>query len=201
MTDADILSQIQLALVEPADGGITVPSGLWTPAELQDALDNGKQFVRVGAVPFLTRVTLITVPNQIRYDLPQDWVATQRVVWHGANGSKMDLGRDSTWSADYMDPYWPMNAEGRPEIYNDTITPMPQLQVMPPAQDNGVLEVTYLSAGTTLTDLLIPIAKWRAIALLLGKDGRGQDLPRAKLANDLATQGLKVLNVFLKGWR
>ena len=201
MTDAQILSQMQLALVEPADGGVTIPSGLWTPAEFQDALDNGKQFVRVGAAPFLTRVTLVTVPNQTRYALPQDWVATQRVVWHGSDGSKMDLGRDSTWSADYMAPLWPLQSQGRPEIYNDTITPMPQLQVMPPSQNNGVLEVTYLSAGTTVPELLVPIAKWRAIALLLGKDGRGQDLPRAKVANDLATQGLKVLNVFLKGWR
>jgi len=64
-----------------------------------------------------------------------------------------------------------------------------------------VIELTYLSADTTITDLLVPIAKWRAIAILLAKDGRGQDLPRAKQANDLANQGLSALNIFLKGWR
>ena len=200
MTDAEILSQMQTILIEPPDGGVTIPSGLWTPDEFLDALDNGKQYVRVGATPFFERVTLVTVPNQTRYALPQDWVATYRVVWHGSDGSKIDLGRDSTWSADYLDPYWTMTAESRPEIYNDSLTPVPQIQVMPPCQDNGVLEVTYLSTSTVLPDLLIPIAKWRAIAILLAKDGRGQDLPRAKMANDLVAQGLAALNVFLKGW-
>lgn len=201
MTDADILSQIQTCLVENPDGGVTMPSGLWTPDELLDALDNGKQFVRVGARPFLTRTTLVTVPNQIRYPLPQDWVATQRVVWHDADGNKMDLTRDSTWSADYLDAGWAQHSESRPQMYNDSLSPMPSLQVMPPAFDNGVIELTYLSAETTVTDLLVPIAKWRAIAILLAKDGRGQDLPRAKMANDLANQGLAALNIFLKGWR
>jgi hypothetical protein len=201
MTDAEILTQIQRVLVETADGGLTVSSGLWTPAELQDALNNGKQYVRTETVPFLERVTLPAVPNQIRYALPQDWVATQRVVWHSADGSKMDLPRDSTWSMDYMEADWPVVAQGRPQVYTDTITPMPQIQVMPPSRDNGVLEVLYLSTSTVLPDLMIPIAKWRAVAILLAKDGRGQDLPRAKKANDLAEQGVQALNIFLKGWR
>ena len=201
MTDAELLSQIQTILIEPPDGGVTVPSGLWTAAELRDALHNGKQFVRVECAPFFERVTLTTVPNQIRYPLPQDWVATQRVVWHSPDGDKIDLGRDSTWSADYMEADWPMSQQGRPQIYTDTITPMPSLQVMPPARDAGVLEVLYLSTSTVLPDLLVPIAKWRAVAILLAKDGRGQDLPRAKKANDLAEQGIQALNIFLKGWR
>jgi hypothetical protein len=209
MTDQEVLTQIQYALVEPPDGGVTVASGLWTPAELQDAITNAQQWVFQEAHPQLKRTTLVTVPNQQRYALPQDWFATQRVVWHDPTGYKIDLGRDASWSADQLTPYWPVQSEVRPQIYNDSETPMPQLMVMPAALDTGVLELTYVPVPPTLSntgitwllpDVLIPMAKWKAIAILLAKDGRGQDLPRAKQANDLAEQGMAALHIFLKGW-
>lgn len=207
MTLAEVLSQIQYALVETVDGGVTVSSGLWTVAELRDAVDNAQQWVVAEATPIFYRATLVTVPNETRYPLPQDWIATRRVVWASADGrTKVDLSRDSSWSADYLTPFWPTHMQQRPQIYSDVDGVMPELQVMPAAIDNGVLEVTYVpvtpipSSTWTIPDMLIPMAKWKAIAYLLAKDGRGQDLPRAAVADALAMQGMAALKIFLKGW-
>lgn len=209
MTDQDVLTEIQFALVESPDGGATVSSGLWTPTELQDAINDAQQWVMSEGRPLFQQVTLNTIPNVLRYNLPQDWMMTQRVSWESASGRKHELARDTSWSPDYAEPEWTITPPERPLTYNDSETPLPQLQVMPQASDNGILEVTYVPVPPTLSntgvswfipDICIPMAKWRAIAILLAKDGRGQDEPRAKAANDLAEQGLEALKVFLSGW-
>ena len=208
-TDQEILTRIQYQLVETPDGGATMSSGLWTVAELISAINNAQQWVTVEAAPLFTRTNLNAVPNEPRYPLPQDWLMTERVVWHDADGGKMDLPRDSSWSLDNLDNSWPYNLTPRPLTYTDYDAPMPMLQVMPAASDNGTLELTYVSVPTnlsntgvlwTLPDFLVPMAMWKAIAILLAKDGRGQDLGRADAANKRSEEGLAALKILLKGW-
>lgn len=209
MTDQDILSQMQRALLETANGGTAMTSDLWTTAELVDAINAAQLWVVREGQPLYARETLITVPNQARYDLPQDWLVTRRVSWETSEGDRLDLPRDSSWSSDYLDADWTYERQAMPLTYTDYDTPMPQIQVMPAAFDTGLLHLLFVEAPATLSnsgiawtipDLLVPMAKWKALAILLAKDGRGQDLPRAELANTLAEQGMAALRAFLLNW-
>lgn len=209
MTDQDILTQLQYVLIETPDGGLTVSSGLWSPQELQDALNSAQQWMMREVWPVVTRTTLVTIPNQSRHDLPQDWMETIRVAFMEADGDMASLGRDSTWSADYLQPDWTYNLGTHPLIYSDAGTPVPQLQIMPASSDNGLVDVWYAAVPPTLSntgvawalpDYFVYPCKWKALAILWGKDGRGQDLPRAQAALTRANEGLEAAKIMVGGW-
>lgn len=209
MTDQQILTEVQYALIESPDGGLTVSSGLWTPDELQDAINAAQQWMIREVWPVVTRTTIPTVPNQSRHPLPQTWIETIRVGFTDADGDSASLGRDSTWSADYLDPAWTYTMSSRPLAYSDAGTPVPQLQLMPAASDNGLIDVWYAALPTELSntgvawaipDYLVYPCKWKALAILLAKDGRGQDLPRAQAALARAMEGLEAAKIMVGGW-
>lgn len=210
MTDLDTLTEIKYHLIEDNPTvATTIPSLLWTIDEVVEALTTAQDWVLRQAGPRLTRATLVTLPNLNRYMLPQDWVVSARVSWEQADHSFRELPRDSSWSADYLDYTWTTTMTAAPTIYTDTDSPIPSLQVMPAAYDNGLLHILYVALGTPLTgtgvswtlpDLLVPMAKWKALAILLAKDGRGQDVPRATVALQRATEGMTALSLFLNGW-
>lgn len=209
MTDQDILTQIQYVLIETPNGGTTVSSDLWTTTELIEAINAAQQWMMREIWPVVTRITLNTTPNQRHHDLPNDWVETIRVAFIDADGDSASLGRDSTWSADYMDHNWTYDMASRPLIYSDAGTPVPQIQVMPSGFDNGVLDVWYAAVPTllsntgvawTLPDYLIYPCKWKALAILWAKQGRGQDLPRAQAALARASEGLEAARILVGGW-
>lgn len=208
-TDRDVLTRIQYLLIETPNGGVTVSSGLWTTAEFIDAINTAQEWVLREARPLFRRVTLNTIPNQPRYALPQDWLMTRRVAWEKASGVFTDLPRDSAWSADQLESAWTYDFAPQPVVYTDAETPEPSLQVMPASSDNGLLHITYVpdpnnlsNTGVlwTIPDVLIPMAMWKAVAILLAKDGRGQDLPRADLAHKRALEGLSAVQLMLNGW-
>lgn len=209
MTDQDILTQIQYVLIETPDGGATVSSGLWTTTELTEAINAAQQWMMREVWPLVTRTTLVTIPNQQRHDLPTDWMETIRVGYIEADGDSASLARDSSWSADYLDHAWTYTMQPRPLAYSDAGTPIPQLQVFPAASDNGVLDVWYAAVPPTLSnngvvwalpDYFIYPCKWKALAILWAKDGRGQDLPRAQAALARADEGLEAAKILVGGW-
>lgn len=209
-TDRDTLTQIQYALIETPDGGATVSSGLWTTTELINAINTAQQWVTTIASPVFARTSVVTIPNQSRYELPQDWLITKRVSWTRPDGTITQLVRDTSWSADAMHADWSYNlSTAAPLVYTDFDPPFVQIQVMPASQDAGILSLLYVQLPAllsnsginwTIPDIAVPMAKWRAIAVLLAKDGRGQDLPRAQMAQALADQGMAALQLLLKGW-
>lgn len=209
-TDTQILTEMQYSLVEPPDGGLTVQSGLWSVTELTDAINTAQQWLTRELWPVVSIAVLNTVPNQLRHDLPQTWLETIRVAWQEPDGTIASLGRDSSWSSDYLDEDWTYTMSPKPLTYNDSETPVPSLQVMPTASDAGLLHIWYAALPTalsntgvawTIPDPLVPTAKWAALAQLLGKDGRGQDLPRAQAAQARAQEGLELAKLALGGWR
>lgn len=208
-TDQDILTQIQFALIEVPDGGVTVSSGLWSTTELTDAINTAQDWLMRELWPVISMQVLVTVPNLGRYALPQDWMQTNRVAWQQPDGTTASLYRDSSWSSDALDHTWAYDLSPEPLAYTDQETPMPQLQVMPAASDAGLIHLWYTALPTrlsntgvawTLPDALVPVAKWKALSILLGKDGRGQDLPRSAAADQRATEGLTIALLMTQGW-
>lgn len=209
MTDQDILTQLQYVLIETPDGGATVSSGLWTTTELMEAINTAQQWMIREVWPTVTRDTLVTVPNQSRHDLPNDWMETIRVLFTDADGDSASLGRDSTWSSDYLSHDWTHHMASRPLTYSDAGTPIPQLQLMPAALDNGLIDLWYAAVPPALRntgvpwvipDYLVYPCKWKALAILWAKQGRGQDLPRAQAALARANEGLEAAKIMVGGW-
>lgn len=209
-TDQTVLTELQYALIETPNGGASISSGLWTVTEFIDAINTAQDWITRELWPVVATTTLNTVPNQPRHDLPQDWMETLRVAWQEPDGTIASLGRDSSWSSDYLDEDWTYNMSPKPLTYTDSETPIPQLQVMPTASDAGLLVVWYGAVPTrlsnsgvawTIPDPLVPVAKWYALATLLGKDGRAHDGPRAAAALQRANEGLELARLLLGGFR
>lgn len=210
MTDTDALNILQYRLIETVDGGATVSSGLWTPLELRDALNTAQQWVIREVWPLVSDTVLNTVPNVQRYPLPQTWMETIRVAWEESDGTIVSLGRDSSWSADYLEEDWTYKLAPRPQIYSDSDAPVPTVQVMPSSYDNGVLHVWSADVPPALDGsgvawviptCWVPMCIWKATAILLGKLGRAQDGPRARDAEQRAMEGLEAARVMVGGWR
>jgi hypothetical protein len=188
VTDQQVLDELQYAVIEAPNHGASWPSGLWAVAEITEYLNEAQfQFLKAtNAVQ--RRATLVTTPNVHRQPLPADWIATTRVAWTSPTGAISELPRASEAELDYAAATWGHETAARPEVYTDAETPSLQIEVAPAAWDGGILTILYTALSATLSntgivltvpDECAPAIKWKVLALMLGKAGRGQDLVRA----------------------
>jgi hypothetical protein len=210
VTDQNVLGEIQGLLVETNDGGLTWGSGMWTPTEVINYLNQRQfQFLKETAL-LMSRATLATNPNVTRQPLPTDWITTQRVVWQDANGVFTEVPRGDGWEADHGLLDWPYNLQsGPPKLYTDGEVPNLELEIFPAVLGSGVLQILYVNLSATLSnsgvaftvpDEWTPCIKWGVIADMLGKVGRGYDPNRAKYAESRYQEGVEAAKVALRGW-
>lgn len=206
--DTNILSEIQAHLVETVDAGATVSSGLWTVAEFIAAIDQAHLWLIRESMLLLTETEIDPVVSGTqRVTLPSDWLITKRVSWADSTIVK-ELPRDSAWSATQLQLNWETTS-GSPMAYNDYETPLLQLELLPPPSTSGRVPIVYVPRPTALSNSGIPLAvpdacahivKWKAISLLFSKEGRGRDVERAALAQQLADQGLMAITSLMRGY-
>lgn len=208
MIDQALYAEIQIALLEPANGGATYPSGLWTPDEVVACANQrqGELLKKCGIV--VAQAALPVVAGQSRVTLPEDWQRTTRVVWAGADGRVRALGRDDTWSADTGLSTWG-TATGMPLVYMDEEAPTLTIQIAPAPDVAGTLTVFYLPLGApldrsgvelTVPDELAAGLKYGILADLLRKDGRGRDVGRAAYAELRFGLEADLARLILRGW-
>lgn len=208
-TDQEILSECQLALLEPADGGATFPSGLWTPAEvLATANEVQHQFLKdTGCL--LTPAFIPGVPAVKRYDLPADWIQTGDVAWEDAEGNILGLPKGDDVEADLGVPEWETQSQPTPKLWTDASQPTLQIQIMPASNDLGRLWLLYVALGTTLTGLGVPLTvpenatpyvKWGILGKLLRKVGRAMDVEKAEYCEFRYQEGVAGVGALLAGW-
>lgn len=203
------MGEIQDHLLEPFDLGLTWPSGLWTLAQVINAVQDAQnEFLRDTCV-FLTPAVVVVLGHTHRGTLPPDWIATQDVVWHGADGKITEVPRSDDVEADNARSDWELNAVPVPEMYTDASQPTLQIQLMPAPALPGQLEILYVALGATLTglgvtlttpDCCTPAVKWRAIGILLETVGRAQDAEGASYCRQRYQEGVAGIQALLKGW-
>jgi hypothetical protein len=210
--DTAILSQMQAHLVETVDGGVSVSSGLWTVAEWVEALDQAQLWLVRETMAITNYAELDPAsPSLHRIPLPSDWLITRRVVWWGSsNATSKELPRGSVWSASLLASDWETTDSLSPMAYSDFETQQLILELLPASSDaTGYALITYIprtpalsNSGVAISfpDACTPTIKWRALAILLGKEGRGMDLARAGLAQQFADEGKMALVALMKGW-
>ena len=207
-TDQAVHTEIQHALVETVDAGVSYASGIWTVQEVADALIRWQNRLLRETGVVVSRTTLMLIPNTPRAVLPQAWMATRRVAWQRPTGAYVPLWRMSWQEADTGRYSWAFNMSPTPYGYlePEDVTPPLLLHFVPDAQDTGIPQLWYLATGSVLSntgvlftvpDELVATVKWGALSDLLRKEGRGYDPERATACEARYTEGraLAVLNL------
>jgi len=207
--DTEVLDELQQHLLEGVDSGVTVQSGLWTPAELLDALNDRQVRFLEDTLLLVSPATLLTTPNVLRHDYPSDWICSYDVAYRNADNEWNELAKADGYEADNSSAFeWPIEL-GPPLLYTDGELPTLQIQIMPASLDAGVIYILYTAnpteltgAGTAFTvpDEFVPAVKWGALADLLGKVGRGADPERSQYCESRYQEGVAAAAITLSGW-
>ncbi len=208
-TDQQVLEQCQYVMIEAPDLGQTWGSGLWTLTEVVRYLNQRQnRFLKDTHV----QIGIADIPvtaGQSTFNLPDDWIATVRVVFRGVDGSTVkELMRSDTWEADYGDPDWTVN-QGTPNLYMDADQPVLTMRVADIPDQDGLLQVHYIPLGALLTgggelmtlpDEYIPSLKYGVLADMFSKVGRQQDATRAEYCASRYMLGIEIAKMLLLGW-
>ena len=206
VTDTDLLTEIQLALQEDA----TVSNGLWTLSEVRGYF-NQRQYRFLKETGILAAWAVIPwVPQETTQPLPADWIATLAVLWQDlATGVYSPLPPSDTWELDHVDVTGASTPAPLPLAYRDGTLETLTIAVGPAPAAPGALELIYVGLsdlldglGTyfTIPDEWVPYIKYGVYADMLGKDGRGQDVLRARYAEVRYQEGLALATALLGGF-
>jgi hypothetical protein len=209
MTDTDLLSDIQTVLMEAPDGGLTYPSGLWTPEEILHRLnERGNRFLTTTHCVVVEGAPIPVSAGQSRVALPQDWLATLSLYWYGQDGVTRELSRVDSFEMDHGDPTWEYT-RGVPRTYQDYDAPVLVVAIGPVPAVNGVLVPLYVAQGfpmdgtgnpLTVPEVSYTALKYGTLADAFGKDGRGADPTRATYCEMRYALDQQIANIILLGW-
>jgi hypothetical protein len=207
VTDLDQLQEVQLVLQE--DG--TFSNGLWSLAEVLGYF-NQRQYRFLLETKILAAIqTIQWIPGVEQMPLPDDWIATISVNWHDeATEETFPLPRTDRFEMDRLlgptvtiTPALPMGF--REEDTTETLT----IAVSPAPASTGNLSLLYVSLSELLDgtgqifdipDDFVPYIKYGVYADMLGKTGRGQDLLRARYAEQRFQEGVVLTQSLMEGW-
>lgn len=209
MIDQELLSEIQLALLEPSDGGQSWPSEVWTRDEALEALNSAIRTL-LRETHLTTLRTEIAVPaGTLSIALPIDWLATATVVWRDtATGVRRPIGPVDAFESDLALPGWETTT-GTPIGIVDLDSATLTFRLAPTPDVDGTLELLYIPRpdpvngnGQTLPipDAFLSAEKYGALGWLLRKVGRLQDPERAAYCEDRYELTRIAAEIILGGW-
>lgn len=190
MLDRDLLTELQLALIEPPDGGDTWPSLVWTRDEVLDALNAGVRALARDTHLDVARIELPVAAGTLSLALPSDWLATAALVWRDTlTQVRTPLGPVDSFEGDLAAPGWE-TTRGLPLGYADLDQATLTLRLVPTPAAAGTVELLYIRVPPLVTALApgaaLPLAdeftsgvKYSALGTLLRKVGRLIDPERA----------------------
>jgi len=207
ITDTDQLSEIQAVLQEDA----AFSNGLWTLPEVLGYF-NQRQYRFLFETKMLAALgTIVWIPGQEQMPLPVDWITTIAATWHDyATDEVIPLPRADSFEMDRLLGPTVVVTDALPQAFReedttDTLT----IAVTPPPKASGALGLLYVSLSDVLDGLgtlfnvpddWVPYLKYGVYADMLGKTGRGQDLLRARYAEQRYQEGIVLAQSLLQGW-
>lgn len=209
MTDQELLSELQYALLEPPDGGQSWPSEVWTREEVVGNLNSNIWGWLRDTHAIVTRVELPQLAASLGVvTLPADWLATASAVWRTAGGVRTPLGPVDRFEGDLALPTWE-DTPGTPLALNDFEGDTLTAQLVPIPDADGTLELLYVARPTTVNGAgaTLPIpeefcsgVKYGTLAMLLRKVGRLVDPERAAYCEQRYDLAVLLTNLLLGGW-
>jgi hypothetical protein len=208
--DRALLSELQLVLIEPPDGGDTWPSLIWTRDEVLDAVNAGVRALVRDVHLTVARTELAVAAGALSVPLPIDWLATASLVWRAADGTRTPLGPSDSFEADLAAPGWEVTP-GLPLGYADLDRETLTLRLIPTPAAAGTLELLYIQVPPVVTgtapDAALPLAeeftsavKYAALGGLLRKLGRLLDAERANYCERRYELAETAAAIILEGW-
>lgn len=205
VTDLTLLAEIQATLQEDP----TFSNGLWTLPEVLGYLNQRQnRFLKESRI-LGAQVSIPWTPQVVAQPLPDNWITTLGVLWHDfLSATWTPLPRSDQWELDHVGDY-PLTTNAIPAAYRDGDVDTLTLAVGPAPSNPGELDLLYVPLGHLLDGLgslfdlpdeWVPYVKYGVLADMLGKDGRGQDLLRARYAEVRFTEGVALAEALLKGW-
>lgn len=191
VSDRDLASAILYHLLEPQlVGNAWAGTDQFDLAQLQAALQNRihRWLSDSGAV--LARVVQDSgiVPPASRALLTPTIIDVRRMAWAAGTTTTL-LWRENEWAMNSFLWRWPA-VSGTPRVYSLSVTPPVMVQLAPPPDAGGALDMVVvengpilnLSSGATLVGIPDDFTwgiKFGALADLLSQDGQAKDLARA----------------------
>lgn len=211
VTDADFIEEIAWRTIETS----LFPSGLWTVTEIANYTNQRQNRFNRDAKLMLAHQPLTFSAAQTSADLPQDWIATINGSWTPATGTTAGIsttvGTGDRYAAEKAISST-NNPPSRPVILDDQSAGPLKVELFPPPDVAGDLEILYASVLEVLPfdplnpeifdlpDDVIPYIVYGVLADMLSKDGRGQDLARAKYCEERFQEGIALSAILLEGW-
>lgn len=205
MTDQELLEEVQRAVIEAPDLGVTWPSGLWTAAEVLSYVNQRQD-------RFLKETLLVTswldsgiTAGQSQQDLPDGWLAT-RNAWLQDGNTSTPLSPVTRREADLLSADWMTNL-GKAQWYISEEFATRQIALVPTPLTGGVLHLYAALVGAvmdgsgiflTIPDDCAPYLYYGVLADMFGKQGRAYDAPRAAYCEERFTEGVQLAQALLK---
>lgn len=208
MTDQDLLTEIQYALLEPPDGGASWPGEVWTREEALDGLNSGIRSLLRDTHLQVLRAEQAIMAGTTSITLPADWLATGYLVWKSQAGVRTPLGPVDSFEGDLALPSWE-TVPGLPLGYADLDGATLTLRLVPTPLTDGTLEILYVARPDPLNGngMALPVPddfasgiKYAALGWLLRKPGRLQDPERALYCESRYTLTTIAAELILGGW-
>lgn len=209
MTDQDLLTELQFALLEPPDGGQSWPSEVWTRDEVIGNVNSNMWGWLRDTHAIVVRVESAEAAASLGVvALPADWLATASAVWRTAGGLRTPLGPVDRFEGDLALPSWE-TVPGTPLGYSDFEADTLILQLIPRPAANGILELLYIArppavngAGITMPvpEEFLSGIKYGTLGMLLRKMGRLVDPDRAAYCEQRYALTVTLTKILLGGW-
>lgn len=210
MLDRELLSEMQLVLIEPPDGGDTWPSLIWTRDEVLDALNGGVRALVHDLHFTIDRVEIPVAAGALSVPLPFLWLATVSLVWRASTNVRTPLGPVDSFEGDLAAPGWE-TTPGLPLGYADLDASSLLLRLIPTPAAAGTIELLYVrhpplitgdapGAELPLPDVFTTAVKYNALGWLLRKVGRLLDAERAAYCERRSDLAHTVSEILLGGW-
>lgn len=206
--DTEFLNDLQWLLIEPQDGGVSWPSGLWTAAEILASINRVQsEFLRRTEITAAWTILPVVAGNG-EITVPQDYILAADVIF--SNGTTANpLTRSDEWELDRAIPTW-QEASAAPIVYGDGIADdVLNLVIGPTPNVNGIVYLLYVACGApisndgttefTVPDEAVVTILWGVLADLLDKVGRGEDMSRAQYCHQRFEEGILVWILSLQG--
>lgn len=206
VTDTQVYTLMEYALTEPPTGGTWTGTSQFSIADLSGALQRRRDEIIQVANCNQAIINPASTPNVCRGALPDTTIEPQRVRFLPADlvaYSPVTLSREDQVTEEFFEPDFPNEAPAMPQSWMVASEPPLAFDVDIAPSVAGKYEVVALQSGVAFSPpspnlLGIPddfawLARYGALADLLGRESDATDLPRAAWCQKRYTDGLKLI--------
>jgi hypothetical protein len=200
--DSQLYTVIEYHLLEPATGSTWTGTSQFTLEDLTAALQGTQDEILQATGCNLANMSLNTTPGVRRTSLPTNVLEVRRARWVPTIGDNATLWRNDALASSYFQPLY-LQTVGPPEEYNVMDGPPLTFNVNNAPNTAGVYDLIVALTGAIFTPpaattLAIPndwcwLAKWGALAELLGRDSEATDRLRAEYCLQRYKEGVALM--------